>query len=39
MGVDVTNDTLWAKGTWDFSVADVKGISGGSGGTTVAVFG
>ena len=39
MGVDVTDDTVWAKGTWDFSVADVIGISGGSGGTTVAVFG
>ena len=38
MGVDVTDDTVWAKGTWDFSVADVIGIEGGSG-SSVAVFG
>ena len=38
MGVDVTDDTVWAKGTWDFSVADVIGIDGGSG-SSVAVFG
>ena len=38
MGVDVTDDTVWAKGTWDFSVADVVGIEGGSG-SSIAVFG
>lgn len=26
MGYDVDTDTIWAKGNWDFSVANVKGL-------------
>ena len=40
MGYDVDSSTVWAKGNWDFSTANVNGIEGGSGGSGgVAVFG
>jgi hypothetical protein len=43
MGYDVNNSKTFPKGTWDFSVCEIKGLSVGSGtgtgGTTTAVFG
>lgn len=42
MGYDVHSNTIWAKGKWDFSVADVTlpdGVTGGGSGAPYAIFG
>ena len=42
MGYDVESNTIWAKGNWNFSVADVKlpdDVIGGGSGASYAVFG
>ena len=38
LGYDVNRSKVWAKGDWDFSVANVTGISGSGDGKAIAVF-
>lgn len=39
LGYDVNRSKVWAKGDWDFSVANVTGIGGSGDGKAIAVFG